>query len=79
MVTPVIPTSYQSNRAQLSAALIALMDAYLVSAPTVVRKSWAAMPATLTGEGPFVFVGPVNESIRHSEGLRFTEFSGSVY
>lgn len=76
----VIPSSYQTNRQDLDDALQAIIDAYIASnSYAIVRKFWSELPATLTGEGPFVAVGDVTETIRHTEGLRITVFTGSLW
>lgn len=75
----VIPSSYQSNRQELDDALEAIIDAFIASnSYAIVRKFWHELPRTLTGEGPFVAVLDVNETITHTEGLRITLFTGSL-
>lgn len=75
----VIPSSYQTNRQDLSDALQAIIDAFIASTSfAIVRKFWAELPATLRGEGPFVAIGEVVETITHTEGLRITLFTGSL-
>jgi len=76
----VIPSSYQTNRQDLDDALEAIMNAFIASnSYAIVRKFWHELPATLAGEGPFVAVADVQETIRHTEGLRITLFTGSMY
>lgn len=76
----VIPSSYQTNRQDLDDALEAIIDAYIASnSHAVVRKFWSELPASLTGEGPFVAIGDIQERITHTEGLRITLFTGSLY
>ena len=76
----VIPSSYQTNRQDLDDALQAIIDAYIASnSYAIVRKFFSELPATLAGEGPFVAIGDIIETIRHTEGLRITLFTGSLY
>lgn len=76
----VIPSSYQTNRQDLGDALEAIIDAFIASnSYAIVRKFWHELPATLMGEGPFVAMGDVTETIRHTEGLRITVFTGSLW
>lgn len=75
----VIPSSYQTNRQDLADALQAIIDAFIASTSfAIVRKFWHELPATLMGEGPFVAIGEVVETITHTEGLRITLFTGSL-
>lgn len=79
MVSPVIPTSWQTNRADIQAAIVAIVDAFIASTDyAIVRKVWHTMPQSLAGEGPFVAIGAITETVRHTEGLRITTFEGTL-
>lgn len=78
MVSPVIPGSYRTDRADLQEAIVALVDAFIAANPTVVRKMWHTMPANLMGEGPFVAIGSISEVVRHTESLRIRVFEGAI-
>jgi hypothetical protein len=76
----IIPSSYQSNRQDLNDALQALIDAFIASTSfAIVRKFWSELPNTLTGEGPFVALGDITETITHDISLRTTVFTGSLW
>jgi hypothetical protein len=78
--TPIIPASYQQDRQDLNEALEALLDAFIASTSfAIIRKFWSELPATLTGDGPFVALGDITEEIRHTEGLRITLYTGSIW
>lgn len=74
----VIPATWTTDRAELNVAIIAIVDAFIAAVPNIVRKSWNALPETLTGEGPFVYIGPITEITRHDQGTRITEFAGQL-
>jgi len=77
--TPVIPSSYQTNRADLDEALVAIVDAFIASESYAIgRKSASALPDLLTGEGPLIVVGDITEAIVHTMQLRITTFTGSI-
>jgi len=76
----IIPSSYQTDRQELNDALEAIIQAFIASTSyEVVKKFWSELPATLMGEGPFVALGDLTETIRHTEGLRITLFTGSLW
>jgi len=85
--TPVIPSSYQTNRVDLMEALAAIVDAFIVSQSYAIgRQFQSALPASLSEEGPLIVIGDVQESITHAEGqgsqgsgLRTTVFSGDLF
>lgn len=77
--TVVIPDDYQSDRQQLNDALEAIINAYIASnSYAVVRKFWSELPPSLTGEGPFVVLGDITETIKHDISLRTTVYSGTI-
>lgn len=78
MTTPVVPTSFSTERADLYDALGDLIDAFMASVPDVVRKHWTALPRTLAGEKPFLYIGPVDEAIVHDFQTRITTFTGFI-
>ncbi len=76
--TIVTPANLSPSRQALNDAIAAIIAAFIAANPTVVRKYWSEVPASLTGEGPFVYQGPINESITHDQGTRSTLFTGSI-
>ncbi len=78
--TPVIPTSYQTDRADLTAALTALIDAFIASESYAVgRVFWPEIPDNLAGEGPIIALGEVTETVQHTMQLRITTFTGELW
>ena len=79
MVFPVVtPANLSPSRQALNDALAAIMAAFITANPTVVRRYWSELPASLNGEASFVYQGPINETITHDGGLRSTLFTGSL-
>ena len=77
--TPIIPSSYQEDRVELIAAVQALIDAFIVSQSySIGRIFWSELPASLTGEGPMIVLGDINEAIKHDISLRTTVFTGTI-
>ena len=86
--SPIIPiTQWETYRLDLNTALLEMIAAFQAVVPNVVRKAWSEIPASLTGEGPFIYLGDINEQISHSgadqaapvaNSLRRTVFSGTV-
>jgi len=78
--TPIIPSSYQSDRQDLNEAIQALIDAFIQSQSYAIgRIFWSELPASLTGEGPMIVLGDINEVIRHDISLRTTVWSGAIW
>ena len=79
MTYPVVtPVNLSPSRQALNDALSAIIAAFITANPTVVRKYWSEVPQSLTGEGPFVYQGPIDETITHDAGTRSTMFRGSI-
>ncbi len=79
MTFPIVtPVNLSPSRQALNDALSALLTAFIAANPTVVRKYWSEVPQSLTGEGPFVYQGPINETIVHDVGTRSTLFTGYI-
>lgn len=76
--TPVIPTSWDPTRQALNDMLGAILAGFIAAVPGVVRRYWSEVPASLTGEGPFVYQGAIDEQIAHDAGTRQTVYSGSL-
>lgn len=76
--TAVTPTDFQTDRADLNAALDILFDNFMAYVPGIVRKHWSELPASLTGEGPFVYLGDIRENISHDMQTRGTYFLGEI-
>lgn len=78
--TPIIPSSYQSDRQDLNEAIQALIDAFIQSQSYAIgRIFWSELPASLTGEGPMIVLGDINEAIRHDISLRTTVWTGAIW
>jgi hypothetical protein len=78
--TPVIPSSYQTDRQDLNDALAAIIDAFIQSEDYAVGRVFASeMPDSFTGEGPMIVLGDITERIRHTMSLRITVFSGDLF
>ena len=87
-ITAVLPTSYQTNRQNVHALLIAIADAWIAYCQTnlatmfhnqgVVRVAWHHLPEDLSGEGPFVYIGDIRERVTHDQQTRLTVFSGTL-
>lgn len=78
--TPVIPSSYQTNRQDLCDALEALIDAFIVSENYEIGRVFLMdMPDTFTAEGPTIAIGEITESVVHDMQTRTTTFSGSLF
>lgn len=78
--TPIIPSSYQSDREDLNLAIEALIDAFITSQDhTIGRIFWSELPASLTGEGPMIVLGDITETIRHDISLRTTVWTGAIW
>ena len=76
--TVVIPSTWNPTRQALNDILAAILAGFTASVPGVVRKYWSELPASLTGEGPFVYQGAIHEAILHDGGTRQTVYSGSL-
>jgi len=76
---PIIPSSYQEDRVELMEAIEALIDAFIASQSYAIgRIFWSELPASLTGEGPMIVLGDINEAIKHDISLRTTVWTGTV-
>jgi hypothetical protein len=79
MTFPVnVPANLSPSRQALNDALSAILAAFMTAQPTVVRRYWSELPASLNGEAAFVYQGPINETITHDAGTRSTVFRGSL-
>ena len=76
--TVVIPPVQNATRQALNDILAAIIAAFMANTPGVVRKYWSEVPQSLTGEGPFVYQGPINEDLTHDSGIRTTTYRGSL-
>jgi hypothetical protein len=82
--TAVIPSSFQTDRQDVHALLIAIADAWISYAETngivhgLVRKRWHTLPEDLSDEGPFVYITEISERIVHDYGTRTTTFEGGL-
>jgi len=78
--TPVIPSSYQTDRQDLNGAIAALIDAFILSESYAVgRIFWSEVPASLTGEAPMIVLGDIVESVSHDMQVRITTFTGTLW
>ncbi|MDD5305528.1 MAG: hypothetical protein PHS14_20700 [Elusimicrobia bacterium] len=71
-----IPPVWNPSRQALNDILSAILAAFMANTPGVIRKYWSELPQSLTGEGPFVYQGPINETIVHDQGTRATTYNG---
>ena len=55
--SPVIPTTWDPTRQNINDFMTAIIAGFMAAVPGVVRKQWSELPASLTGEGPFVYLG----------------------
>ena len=76
--TVVTPSVANASRQALNDIISAIFAAFISANPTVVRKYWSEVPQSLTGEGPFVYQGQINEAITHDQGTRQTVYTGSI-
>ena len=76
--TVVTPAVQNASRQALNDILSAILAAFIAANPTAARKYWSEVPQSLTGEGPFVYQGAINESILHDQGTRQTVYTGSI-
>lgn len=76
--TPTIPPLWNPTRQALNDLLSDIMAGFMTSVPGVIRRYWSEVPASLTGEGPFVYQGPINEAILHDSGTRQTVYRGFI-
>lgn len=76
--TPVIPTTWDPTRQAVNDFMTAIIAGFMAAVPGVIRKQWSEAPASLTGEGPFVYLGDIGETIAHDAGTRQTVFTGSI-
>ena len=75
--TVVIPTLFQTNRADLQDAIQAMVSSFQTAHPGIVNQMWQARPAG-PGEFPLVYIGKIDETVTHDAGLRVTTFTGSI-
>jgi hypothetical protein len=82
--TAVIPTTFQTDRQDIHALVIAIADGWITYCQTnaiaegIVRARWHVLPETLDGEGPFVYLSEITERITHDMQTRTTVFEGGV-
>ena len=76
--TVVIPSQWNPTRQALNDILSAIIAGFQAAVPGVVRRYWSEVPASLTGEGPFVYQGEINEAIVHDQSTRQTVYTGSL-
>jgi hypothetical protein len=62
-------------RSQYVAAVMALLNTYKSSNPTLLRAVYTSRPASI-GETPVAFIGPRNEQIEHSMSVQTRTFVG---
>lgn len=77
-LSPVIPSAYGTGRVDLVSSLASLLDAFIASQPSIVRRRWNALPMSIVGERPFVYVGDMTEVVTHDSGTRTTTTTGTV-
>jgi hypothetical protein len=78
--TPVLPTSYQSDRQDLNDALEAIVDAFIQQQSyTIGRKFLSEVPDSFTGEGPLIVLGDITETHTFTDQTHARVFAGAVY
>lgn len=75
---PVLPTDWQTQRQDIQAAITAMVNLFVASYANYIRKVWQERPQSATGEGPFIYIGRIIETITHDAGLRQTKFAGRI-
>lgn len=75
---PTIPTTWDPLRQSLNDFLGAIITSFQAAVPNVIRKQWSEVPATFAGENPLIYLGDITEFIRHDQGLRWTQFTGTI-
>lgn len=76
-----LPPSYNTDRQDLNDALEAIVEAFITSTSyAIVRKYWSELPASLTGEGPFVAQGDITETVTTTDqGTIIVRYSGALW
>ena len=79
MTTPtvVLPGSFQTWRADVRAGVLAMLNLFTASYPAVARVNYHALPMLRVGEGPFVYLSQIVETVSHDADTRLTVFGGS--
>ena len=78
--TPVIPTTYTSNRQDLCDGLAALVDAFIVSEDHEIGRMFLdEIPDSFTAEGPLIVIGEITEEVVHDAQTRTTTFRGALF
>jgi hypothetical protein len=76
--SPVIPTTWDPTSQMINDFIEAIVAAFQVAVPGVIRKQWSEVPASFSGENPLIYLGDVTETIRHDMGTRSTLFTGTI-
>lgn len=76
--SPVIPTTWDPTRQIINDFMAQIIAGFQLAVPGVIRKQWSEIPATYAGENPLIYLGDIIETIRHDQGLRWTQFSGVI-
>lgn len=78
--TPVIPSSYRTDRQDLHDAIEALIDAFILSRSYTVGRVWLGeMPDNYMAEGPMIVLGDITETTVHDIQSRTTTFTCALY
>jgi len=65
-------------RSDITAGLVTILDAFIATNPTLLRRSERARPPSIAGDLPIAFVDGRNEDIRHDSGTRMRVMTPSV-
>lgn len=76
--TVVVPTQWQTDRQDVHSAILAMLAAFMAAYPGYIRTVHHALPASLTGEGPFLYIGDIRESLLHSGQVDQRVFRGQL-
>ncbi len=78
--SPVIPPSYRTDRADLRAAIGAMVDAFIQSESYQIGRMFLSeMPDNFMAEGPLIVISDIGEEVVHDIQTRTSTFRGSLY
>ena len=87
MTVPVVvmPTLSQTDRQDIHSGVLAMLNLFTATYATdprfgvggIQRVNYHALPRLRTGEGPFVYLSDITETVHHDSGTRTTTFKGS--
>lgn len=75
---PALPAAWQTWRQDVHDGILAMVNLFVATYPNYVRAVYHNRPTSVTGEGPFVYIGRIREFIVHDSGTRQTRFEGEI-